>query len=305
MTPSFKTTAIKATKDYGEFALEPLEQGYGATLGNALRRVLLTSLEGASITEVKIAGVKHQFTTLEGLKEDIVDFILNLKEIRLSYSGDKEETLELDVKGPKDVKAKDIKTPATVTIVNPDQALATLADKNARLKVEMKVRRGQGYSPAEERKSDSIGVIPIDASFSPVTRVAYTVEATRVGRRTDYDKLIMNVWTDGTLEPKVALENAAKILVGFFKQVYQPVKAKAQVTPELATPATEALDLTVEELELPTRIANALRHGGYKTVKHLTEAEPKLLAHVKNLGDKSVDKIKKALKKLGLSLKGE
>lgn len=306
ITPSFKTTAIKQTKDYGEFALEPLEQGYGHTLGNSLRRVLLSSLEGADITEIKISGVKHQFTTLDGLKEDVVELILNLKEVRLSYSGDKDETLSLSVTGPKDVKASDIKTPATVTIHNPLLKLATLADKNSKLSIKMKVQKGQGFSPAEERKSNTVGVIPIDASFSPVVRVAYRIEQTRVGRRTDYDKLIIQIWTDGSAKPKSTLLQASEILVGFFRQVYKPV-IKKEAKPEadeLNQLKGEVYDLTVEELELPTRIANALRRGGYKTVRHILEAKVEDLTKVKNLGEKSIQKVKKALAKKDVDLKG-
>lgn len=304
VTPSFKTTAVKQAKDYGKFVLEPLEQGYGHTLGNSLRRVLLSSLEGAAIVEVKIAGVKHEYTTIDGLKEDIVEFILNLKQTKISYEGDKQETLTLDVKGSKEVTAKDIKGPATVKILNPEQKLATLSDKNSKLSVEMKVQRGMGYSPAETRKSDTVGVIPVDAAFSPVVRVAYKVEATRVGRRTDFDKLVIEVWTDGSLKPKGAIEGAAKILVGFFNQIVKPVLKKSKEPEALvASPAeNQVYDLTVEELELPTRIANALRRGGYKTVKHIVEAKQEDLAKVKNLGEKSAQKIQAALKKKGVNV---
>ncbi|MBI2009807.1 MAG: DNA-directed RNA polymerase subunit alpha [Candidatus Chisholmbacteria bacterium] len=306
ITTSFKATTVKQTSDYGEFSLEPLEQGYGHTLGNALRRVLLSSLEGAAITEVKIAGVKHQFTTLEGLKEDVVELILNLKQVRLAYEGDKEETLTLQVHGPKTVTAKDIKGPATVKVVNPDEPLATLSDKKAKLDIEMKVVRGGGYSPAEERKSSTVGVIPVDANFSPITRVAYSVEETRVGRRTDYDKLVIKIWTDGSLKPKVALENAARILSELPKQIYAPKATKAEKLVVAAAPVSgEIYDLTVEELELPTRIANALRRGGYKTVKHLAEATAAELAKVKNLGEKSTKKVIAALEKKGIELKGK
>ncbi len=305
ITPSFKTTAVTQTDDYGKFALEPLEQGYGKTLGNALRRVLLTSIEGAAITQVKIEGVKHQFTTITGMKEDVVELILNLKEIRIAYEGDKEETLSLNVSGPKEVTAKDIQVPATVTIVNPQQRLATLNDKNSKLSLTLTVRRGLGYSPAEERKSSTIGVIPVDSLFSPIKRVADKVEATRVGRRTDYDKLVLEIWTDGTLKPNLALEQAAEILAGFFKQVYQPQETKIEENAVSSSePDSEVYNLTVEELELPTRIANALRRGGYKTVKHLIEADPQDLAKVKNVGEKSVSKITGALEKKGINLKG-
>jgi len=304
--PSFKTKKIKQTQDYGEFSLEPLEQGYGHTVGNSLRRVLLTSLEGAAISEIKISGIKHQFTTLEGLKEDVIELILNLKQVRIDYKGDKEETLTLKVVGPKEVTAKDIKTPATVTIVNPDLKLATLAAKSSKLNVEMKVSRGMGYSQAEERKSSTVGVIPIDAAFSPVTRVAYSVEETRVGRRTDFDKLVIQIWTDGSIDPRSALDKAATTLVGFFKQIFDPVKTTKKEKDESQPPALvgEVYDLTVEELELPTRIANALRRGGFKTVKHLSQALPQDLTKVKNLGGKSIQKVRQALKKKGVQLKG-
>lgn len=306
ITPSFTTTVLSETADHGIFALEPLEQGYGQTLGTALRRVLLSSLPGAAITQVKIDGVKHQFTTLSGMKEDVVELILNLKEIRVMYTGDKEETLTLEAVGPKEVTAADIKLPATVTIVNPEQRLATLSDKNSKLNLTITVKRGLGYSPAEERKSASVGVIPVDALFSPIQRVASKVESTRVGRRTDFDKLIMEIWTDGTLKPSLALNQAAEILVGFFQQVYQPqVATPASEEPETSVEADEEVyNLTVEELELPTRIANALRKTGYKTVRHLAEANREDLVKVKNLGEKSLVKITTALKKRGVVLKG-
>lgn len=306
ITPSFTTVVLSETADHGIFALEPLEQGYGQTLGNALRRVLLSSLEGSAITQVKIDGIKHQFTTLSGLKEDIVELILNLKEIRVIYTGDKEETLTLEATGPQEVTATDIRLPATVTIVNPEQKLATLSDKNSQLTVTMTVKRGLGYSPAEERKSTTVGIIPVDALFSPIQRVAYKVEATRVGRRTDFDKLIMDIWTDGTLKPSLALNQAAETLVGFFQQVYQP-QVVTQVPTEIESPIEadeEVYNLTVEELELPTRIANALRKTGYKTVRHVAEANLPDLAKVKNLGEKSLGKITTALKKRGVILKG-
>jgi len=305
ITAAFKTATITESDDYGKFALEPLEQGYGRTMGNTLRRVLLTSIEGAAITEVKIEGVKHQFTTIEGMKEDVVELILNLKEIRIAYDGDTEETLTLQVSGAKEVTAKDIQTPATVTIVNPEQKLATLADKNSKLNLTLTVKRGLGYSPAEDRKSSTIGVIPMDALFSPIKRVADKVEATRVGRRTDYDKLILEIWTDGTIKPRLAIEQAAQILANFFKQVYQPQEIVAEEVAGVSLePDSEIYNLTVEELELPTRIANALRRGGYKTVKHLLEVDLSELAKVKNVGEKSVGKITTALQKKGIAVKG-
>ena len=300
--PQFKVHIEKQTTDYGNFILEPLEQGYGHTLGNALRRCLLSSMEGAAVTSVRIEGVRHQFSTLEGLKEDIVELILNIKKLRISYKGEKEATLKLDFKGSGEITADKIKTPAGVEIVNKELVLVNLSDKKSKLTIEMKVSTGFGYSPAEERKAETIGVIPVDASFSPVTRVNYKVEATRVGRRTDFDRLILEIWTDGTVKPLEALETAAKILVNFFKQVYEPIieeVAPRQVKKE----NEEFLSLTVEELDLPTRIANALVRGNYKTVRDLIKTKKADISSVKNLGVKSVSIIEKKLQEKGLGFK--
>lgn len=302
LKPQFKVTAEKETVDYGKFVIEPLEQGYGHTVGNALRRCLLTSLSGAAVTEASIDGVRHQFTTLSGMKEDIVEFILNVKQLRIKYSGDKEVELKLEAKGPGEVTAKDIKTPAEVEIINKDLVLAKLADSKAKLKVTLRVSSGMGYSPMEERKITTVGVIPVDAAFSPVTRVNYQVVSTRVGRRTDFDKLVMEIWTDGTVEPHEALDRAAETLVGYFKQVYDPTFEKKEKEEQVSLEDQEVLRLTVEELDLPTRIANALRKGGYKTVKDLKSAKRTDIAEVKNLGAKSVEVVVKTIKDKGIEL---
>jgi DNA-directed RNA polymerase subunit alpha len=302
-SPSFKIKTEKEDKNYARFILEPLEQGYGQTLGNSLRRCLLTSMPGAAITRVKIDSVKHQFSTLEGMKEDIVELILNIKQIRVIYKGTQEVKLSLKVTGVKEIKAGDIEVPAEVKIVNKDLVLAKLTDKKASLAVEMWVNVGYGYSPAEERKTTTLGMIPLDAAFAPITRVNYDVETTRVGRRTDLDKLILDIWTNGTIKPKDAVEEAAKVLVGYFQQVYNPkVEPEEEPKVELAE-NNEILKLTVEELNLPTRIANALRKSGYATVKDLTEATKKDIAKVKNLGGKSVDVIKQKLTEKGLTFR--
>lgn len=302
--PVFSIKPKKETADYGEFIIEPLEQGYGHTLGNALRRVLLSSLPGAAVTQVKITGVRHQFSSLEGLKEDIVELILNIKQIRLKYQGEKPAKVRLEAKGQGEVKAGDIKTPAGVEIVNPDLVLAKLADKKSSLKVEMVVESGFGYLPAEERKSGKIGIIPVDASFSPVKRVNYHIEATRVGRRTDLDRLILEITTDKTISPGDALKESAKILAGFFNQAFEPKEVVIEEEKKEELPS-EVLRLTVEELNLPTRIANALRKGGYKTVGDLTAAVAADVAKVKNLGEKSVKIIQAALAEKEVGLKGE
>jgi DNA-directed RNA polymerase subunit alpha len=297
--PLFNIKTEQENTEVGKFVIEPLEQGFGQTLGNSLRRVLLTNLPGAAITQIKVSGAKHKFSTLEGMSEDIVDLILNLKQVRLKYEGEKPVKLELDKNGPGQVKAGDIKTTANVEIVNKDQVLASLADKKSRLKIEMVVERGFGYLPAETRKSDKLGVIFLDAAFGPVKRVNYQVEATRVGQRTDFDKLIMEIITDGTIKPKEALKASAKILIAFFNQIVQPKKVdvKKEKEPQVDD---EVMKLTLEELDLPTRIVNALRKTGYGTVSDLMVINLDDLAKVKNLGEKSIKIVQAALAKKGV-----
>src|SRR3990167_10602438 len=212
----------KETQEFGKFIIEPLDQGYGHTIGNSLRRVLLTSLPSAAITHVKIAGIRHQFSSMPGMTEDIVEFILNLKNVRLKINGDKQVRLNLEVKGPKEVKAGDIEKVAGVEIVNEDLTLAHLADSKAKLSVKLVAENGTGYSLANERKTGEIGVMPIDANFSPVLYANYKVEATRVGRVTNYDKLTLEVKTDGSIKPSEALKQSAKILVEYFGTILQP-----------------------------------------------------------------------------------
>jgi DNA-directed RNA polymerase subunit alpha len=293
--PLFQIKKEKEDKNKGVFVIEPLEQGYGHTLGNALRRVLLTSMPGAAITFVKIAGVRHQFTTLKGLKEDVVELILNLKKVRVKYQGKKPVKVKLEATGPGEVKAKKIKTSSGVEIANPELVIANLADKKSKLSVEMTIETGLGYSPFEERKSDVLGVIPVDASFSPVIRVNYRVEATRVGRLTNYDRLVLELETDGTIAPLEAVKGAAKILVAYFKQIVEPKVPKKKIEEQPAI-SHEVLRLTVQELNLPTRIVNALENAGYKTVADLIAVDKKEIAKVRNLGGKSLKIIEIALK---------
>ncbi len=302
MNPSFSLTEVEATSQKAVLVIEPLEQGYGHTIGNALRRVLLSSLPGYAITKVRIDGIDHQFTTLEGMSEDVVELILNLKQVRVRSDRSEAGVLRLEQKGAKEVKASDIECDGGFEIANPELHLAKLAE-GKKLKVEMTVEPGMGYSLAQDRKSSVIGEIPVDALFSPVTKVSYKVESTRVGRRTDFDKVLLTVETDGTVEPSEAVKQAAQILSRQFAQVYNPVlpepeQEESRLTPEEA----EVLRLTVEELDLPTRIANALRKGGYKTVGDLVGVPKGVIAKVKNLGEKSVDVINDALLKKGVSL---
>lgn len=297
-TPLFETKQEDKKGNYAKFVISPLEQGYGHTLGNSLRRVLLTSLPGVAITSIKISGVKHQFSTLSEMKEDIVEFVLNLKKVRFSYEAEKPVKVTLSVKGAGDVKAKDIKVPATVKIANPELVLATL-DKGAKLEVQIDIESGVGYSPAEDRVKGEIGLIPLDASFSPVSRVNYKIEETRVGRLTNYDKLILELWTDGTITPKDALVSAAKILVPYFNQIISPKKAKTQEAKK-EDKLGPIGKLSVEEISLPTRVANALVKAGYDTVEDLAKAKREDLVKVRNLGEKSIKIVAVALADKGV-----
>lgn len=289
--------------DYGLFVFEPLEQGYGHTLGVSLRRVLLTSLPGTAITEVKIDRVKHPFSSMPGVKEDVVRFLLNLKKVRIAYDGKTEVKLTLEKKGKGVVKAGDIKTPANVKIINPDLVLATLADSKSQISAELKVEKGRGYSEASERKTGTVGVLVLDALFSPVVRVNYKVEATRVGRLTNYDKLILEVWTDGTLKPLESIKQAANILSSYFNQIVSP-----QLPAKVAKPKTSdsvspnVASLSVEELNIPARVANALVAGGYETVGDILSAERQDLMKVRNMGEKSLKIVSAAIGEHGVQL---
>lgn len=301
MEPILQVKTEKETKNEGLFLIEPLEAGFGHTLGNSLRRVLLTSLPGNAITFVKISGVRHQFSTLPGLKEDVAEFILNLKKIRIKTTNLETFKLTLEALGPGEIKAGQIEAPAGVEIANPDLVLGHLSDKKSKISCEMTVERGFGYSPFEERKSDTLGVIPVDALYSPVTLVNYKVETTRVGRLTNYDRLVLEVTTDGTIAPMEAVKEASKILVDHFQAIVSPIiKIEEEVT-GISLPQ-QLTRLTVEELNLPTRIANALEKSGYKTVADILGIDREKLAKVKNLGEKSLKIIDAALVEKGVPL---
>lgn len=304
-TPQFSITTEKLDSRYGKFIIEPLPQGYGHTLGVALRRVLYSSIPGSAITGVQISGASHQFTTLSGVQEDIVQLILNLKQVAISYSGDKPEIIKLSVKGPGVVKASDFELPATMTIANPDLVLAHLSDRTTKLELEATVETGFSYSPAEDRKSSTIGLIPTDAMFSPVVRVNYAVEATRVGRLTNYDKLSLEITTNGVIGPKEALDSAAQTLVGYFSTVLNPqiiAPPSSGSTSQGASSPTAGGNISIEELDLPTRIANALQKAGFDTVASLLSIPRAELAKVKNLGTKSVKIVELALKDRGFDM---
>jgi DNA-directed RNA polymerase subunit alpha len=302
--PVFNVITAKQDGAYSEFVLEPLERGYGHTVGNALRRVLLSSLPGHAISMVKVKGVDHAFTTLPGVTEDVVDLLLNIKEIRVRSVHTEPSTLTLSVKGG-EAKASDIECPGGVEIVNPEHHIATLAE-GTKLELEFTVTAGVGYSPAQERETtDVLGELAVDALYSPIDKVAYDIEQTRVGRRTDYDKLVLKIWTNGTVVAKEALDQSAQILIAHFQQVVNPTNVVIKSDAPVVRQVNEVERLTIEELDLPTRIANALRKGGYNTVGDLMRATRSQVAVVKNLGGKSVELVEEAMAKVGATFRQE
>lgn len=300
MDPIFEIKEDKKEKNYSKFTISPLTSGFGNTLGVAIRRVLLTSLPGSAITKVKISGVKHQFSTLPGMKEDVLEFLLNLKKVRFQTKTDKQLKGTLSVNTSGEVKAGDIKVSGDGKVANPDLVIANLS-KGAKLNVDLTIERGVGYKGSEETVKEGVGIITLDAVFSPVIRVDYKVEETRVGRLTNYDKLNMDVWTDETISPKEAITLAAKTLVSYFEQVVNP--KTVQEKPELIKESNglgQVGKLSVEEIGLPTRVANALIKSGYDTVEKLVEAKKEDLMKVRNLGEKSLKIIKIALNEKGV-----
>lgn len=301
----FKVKEITLAPDFGEFVIEPLEPGYGHTIGNALRRVLYTSIPGTAVTSVRITGVKHKFSTLEGLKENIVDLLLNIKELNFSLPENKDTaTVKLSVKGARKVTAADIETADGVEIVDKSQYIGSLSGEKAKLEMEMTIERGYGFSLAEERKASALGDMTVDAVYSPVRRVKYTVSATRVGRRTDLDKLTLKIWTNGTIDPKTSLLDASKLLMSYFKQVYEPKDMEAPVSTPAVTSSIpqNLLKMTIDELDLPTRIYNSLRNGGIETIEQLLATPRKDLVSMRNMGGKSISVIEEKLGEKGISL---
>lgn len=302
---NFKVKEITLSPDFGEFAIEPLEPGYGHTMGNALRRILYTSIPGAAITSVRINGVKHKFSTLAGLKENIVDLLLNIKELNLRLPENKQSaTIKLSVKGAKQITANDLELTDGVEVINKDQYIGSLSGDKSKLEMELTIESGLGYALAEEKKAESLGIITTDAVFTPVRRVTYAVTATRVGRRTDLDKLILKIWTNGTVSPKDVLHHAAKILTTSFMQIYEPKAGNALTESSAATstiPQT-VLKMTIDELDLPTRIYNSLRNGGIETIEQLLAAPRKDLISMRNMGGKSISVIEEKLQEKGISL---
>jgi DNA-directed RNA polymerase subunit alpha len=295
------------TSSYGKFIAEPLERGYGVTLGNSLRRVLLSSIEGAAVTSIKIEKVSHEFSTLKGVKEDIPEVVLNIKDIVLRSYSKAPKKIYIKANGEHQVKASDIITDESIEVVNPELHIATLTSKDAKFEVEMEVGKGRGFVTAEANKRDDmpIGVIPIDSIFTPIKKINFNVENTRVGKRTDYDKLILEIWTDGSIEPKESLIYASKVLGKhlelFFTLGELPEEDIEELTHEEIA-LYEKLKIPISELELSVRSANCLREANIKVLADLvvrTEAE---MLSYRNFGKKSLNEIVSLLKTMGLSL---
>lgn len=292
---------------YGKFVIEPLERGYGTTLGNAMRRILLSSLPGAAVTSVKIDGVLHEFSTIPNVKEDVIEIILNLKGLAIKAEGDVPTTVTIDVAGPRMVTAADIKSDGTVTVINQDHHIATVSD-NGRLYMEITVDTGRGYVLAEKNKETNqpIGVLPVDSIYTPVKRVNYNIENTRVGQITDYDKLTLEIWTNGTIDPEEAVSLSAKILIEHFKLFLSLTdhadKVEIMVEKE-EDRKDKLLEMTIEELDLSVRSYNCLKRAGINTVQELTLRSEEDMMKVRNLGKKSLEEVEQKLAALGLSLK--
>lgn len=296
-----------ATADYGKFVAEPFERGYGMTIGNSLRRVLISSIEGTAVTSIKIDGVQHEFSTIKGVTEDVSQIILNIKKLTLRSHFKTPKPIYIDVSKKGEVTAKDIKTDETVEIINPNLHICTIT-KETSLKIEMQVARGRGYVPAERNKKEgqSIGVIPVDSIFTPVKKVNFSVEATRVGQITDYDKLILEIWTNGSIAPKESLLYASNILqrhldifVNFGKL---PEEEDVPEETEEQRMLREKLKVPISELELSVRSSNCLREARIKTIGELVKKSELDMLQYRNFGKKSLAEIKKVIQDMGLSL---
>ena len=301
------TKEIDENGRYGKFVVEPLERGYGTTLGNCMRRILLSSLPGAAITSVKIDGVLHEFSTIPGVKEDVTQIILNLKRLAVRINGDEEKRAIINAVGAREVTAADIIVDSDTEIFNPDLHIATLAE-NATLVMEMNIASGRGYVPAEQNKTDStpIAVIPVDSIFTPVKKVNFTVENTRVGQVTDYDKLTLELWTDGSITPEEGVSIGAKIMLehlNLFIGLGSEVNEMDFMVEKSEARKEKALEMTIEELELSVRSFNCLKRASINTVQELTQRTEEDMMKVRNLGMKSLVEVKNKLAELGLSLK--
>jgi DNA-directed RNA polymerase subunit alpha len=304
-----KIECVESTEDgsYGKFAIEPLERGYGITLGNSLRRILLSSLPGVAANSVKVEGVLHEFSTVKGVKEDVTELILNIKRLALKMNGDGPKTIVIDAQGPGVVTAGDIKTDGDIEVINKDQHIATL-DSDGKLYMEIEVNRGRGYVTQNNNKRDDmpIGTISVDSIYTPVKRVNFAIESARVGQITDFDKLTLEVWTNGTIRPEEAISLSAKILIEHFK-LFMTLTDHAddvEIMVEKEEDKKEkVLEMTIEELDLSVRSYNCLKRAGINSVQELTERSMDDMMKVRNLGKKSLEEVEQKLQALELSLK--
>jgi len=307
--PNIECVETDDKRNYAKFICEPLERGYGMTIGNSLRRILLSSLPGAAITSVKINGIVHEFSTVPGVVEDVPELIVNLKSVRLKVHDNDEKIMRIDFKGAGEITAGDIVTDGTVEILNPELHIATTSD-NADFHMEMTVNRGRGYNVAEKNKKDNnpIDVLPIDSIFTPVKKVNYSVENTRVGQMVDYDKLTIEVWTDGSLKPFEALSLAAKVMTGhleLFIDLSETAKNTQVMVEKEESKKEKVLEMPIEDLELSVRSYNCLKRAGISTVEDLTNKSQEDMMKVRNLGKKSLDEVTNKLIALGLNFTSE
>ena len=307
--PNIKCLEIDNDSNYAKFVCEPLERGYGITIGNSLRRILLSSLPGSAITSVKIDGVLHEFSTIPNVVEDVPEIVINLKNVRLKLDQNEEKTLRIDAKGPGEVKAGDIITDGTVEILNPDLHIATVSEGGT-LKMELTADMGRGYNNAEKNKKpdQAIGVLPIDSIYTPVKKVNYSVENTRVGQRVDYDKLTIEVWTDGSLKPYEALSLAAKVMTShldLFIDLSEAAKNTQVMVEKEENKKERVLEMSIEDLELSVRSFNCLKRANIATVEDLTNKSEADMMKVRNLGKKSLDEVTNKLHALGLDFRQE
>ncbi|MBU5678099.1 DNA-directed RNA polymerase subunit alpha [Alkaliphilus sp. MSJ-5] len=305
--PKVEVVEINEENTYGKFTVEPLERGYGTTLGNSLRRIMLSSLPGAAVTSVKIDGVLHEFSTIPGVKEDVSEIIINLKGLSIRMHGNEPKTVRIEAKGEGTITAGDIIADADVEILSPEMHIATL-DSDGTLTMELTIAKGRGYVPAENNKTPGmpIGVLPIDSIFTPVTKVSYYVENTRVGQVTDYDRLIIEVFTDGSIMPDEAISLAAKIMnehLNLFITLTEHVNDVEIMVQKEEDKKEKVLEMTIEELDLSVRSYNCLKRAGINTVDELAQKSEEDMMKVRNLGRKSLEEVQKKLDELGLGLK--
>lgn len=305
--PKIECVELTPEENYGRFVVEPLERGYGITLGNSLRRVLLASLPGAAVTAVKIDGVLHEFATIPGVREDVTEIILNLKSLRLKMHGDEEKTIRIEAEKEGIIKASDIITDPEVEILNPDLYIASVG-KGGRMFAELTVGRGRGYVPAEKNKQGNhvIGIIPVDSIFTPVTRVNFEVEKTRVGQDTNFDKLVLEVWTDSSIRPDEAVSLAARILMEhlrLFSGLTESVNNVEIMVEKEEEKKNKLLEMPIEELELSVRSYNCLKRAGINSVEELIQRNEEEMMKVRNLGKKSLEEVVRKLSEIGLELR--